>query len=415
MSALEARAGVTVVAPGSGDTHELKGFGFRPRAVVAWWTCQTEHGVAAGNRGGLGFWTSRRAVAVGWSSEDGSPQVRASQVTADAALVGLSEDGFTLGLNGSLASLDTDGLTIVWTIAPTETWIVHFLALGGDALTGACAGWSTIDGAATESVLEDLEPAASLVLVAPALAGPRRDGALVGLGAHSGSEQVACAYSVMSGATPGAVAGSQLHGASIILPRTDGTTCSGALGERSGGPPRIDWSAPPGRAHRVCHLTLEGIRAHVGVALSPTEPGKRRTRIGFRPDAILFFSWGLGAALETKRIGRVCVGAASACDVVVCGGWDDRNTEESRTGTHVVSSANQVVVVTDTQTGRVHAAASVCEVGRRGFRLGWAASDGKTREVLFIALGAHPSPSSGALRLLATRLVDVVSRRRRRA
>jgi hypothetical protein len=414
VSALEAVAGATVVAPGGGNAQVLRGLGFRPRAVVAWWTCQSGHGVAAGNRGGLGFWTSSGAVSVGWSSEDGAPEVRASQVTADAALVGFSADGTTLGLTGSLASLDADGLTIAWTIAPTETWIVHFLALGGDGLTDARAGLSTVDGAATQSALDSLETDASLVLVAPARGGSddvSRDGSIVGLGARSFSQQVACAYSVQSGATPGDVAGAQRHGVSIVLPELDRATCSGVLGGRFGAA-TIQWSDPPGRAHRVCHLTLEGIRVHVGVALSPTEPGKRRTRIGFRPDAILFFSWGLGAAQETKRIGRLCVGAASARDVLVCGGWDDRNAEDSRTGTHVVSSTDEVLVVTDTQSGGVHAAASVCEIGRRGFRLAWAASDGKTREVLFIALGAHTQASGNALRRVAS-VIDFRRRRRR--
>jgi hypothetical protein len=336
-------------------------------------------------------------------------------VTADAALVGFSADGITLGLTGYLASLDADGVTIAWTIAPTETWNVHFLALGGEGLTDARAGLSTVDGAATESVLQALETDASLVLVAPARGGSvdvSRDGAVVGLGAQSDSQQVACAYSVQTGAMPGDVAGAQRHGVSIILPEVDAATCSGVLGRRSGAPATIHWSAPPGRAHRVCYLSLGGIRAQLGVALSPTEPGKRRTRIGFRPDAILFLSWGLGAAQETKRIGRLCVGAASARDVLVCGGWDDRNTEDSRTGTHVVSSTDEVVVVTDTRSGGVHAAASVCEIGRRGFRLAWAASDGKTREVLFIALGAHSSSSGNALRRFA-KAVAFRGRRRR--
>ena len=190
MSTLEARAGVTVAEPGSGETHELSGLGFRPRAVIAWWTCQAEHGVAAGNRGGLGFWASNSTVAVGWSSEDGVPEARASQVTADAALVGLSADSSVLALEGRLASFDADGLTIAWTIAPTETWIIHYLALGGDALVDARAGWTSVDAGTTDTVLSDLGAAGSLVLVAPALASSEdatQDGAIVGLGAQTGS------------------------------------------------------------------------------------------------------------------------------------------------------------------------------------------------------------------------------------
>ena len=119
--------------------------------------------------------------------------------------------------------------------------------------------------------------------------------------------------------------------------------------------------------------------------------------------------------METKQIGRVCIGAASAGDVVVCGGWDDRNTQEPRTGTHVVSSTDRVLIVTDTSTGGIHATASVGDIGRTGFRLDWADSDGKTREVLFVALGTRASPSSGALRRVVTRLLDVGRLRGRRA
>ena len=145
-------------------------------------------------------------------------------------------------MRAEVESFGPDAVTLSWTTPPAEPWLVHFLALGGASIRSAQVDWAssppTADGA-------------DLVLVAPA------DGATIGIGAGDGRRQAAAGYSVAHGSAPGAVSGAQR--------RT----------------PRSSSSVDPQVVR--CYLALEGVRAKVGVDVSPTRPGSRRTRVGFRP------------------------------------------------------------------------------------------------------------------------------------
>ena len=129
------------------------------------------------------------------------------------------------------------------------------------------------------------------------------------------------------------------------------------------------------------------MRAIVGVDRSPTRPGAVVTRVGFRPSALLFFSWGLGASATPRGIGRLCLGAAAAGEAG-CVSWDDRNVTSPETATRVRSSGTHVLVVVDTRTGGIHAQAELASVDEGGFTLDWTVSDGTAREFVYVALGA---------------------------
>jgi hypothetical protein len=384
VSRFRAAKGAFVTVPAQ-TPQKIDGLGFAPRAVVAWWTRQEHEGVAGGNRGGIGFWTGTGTTAVAWASDDGAAPTRTSRVSDEAAFVGLDEAAADAPVRADVVSFDDDGFSLAWSVPPSAPWIVHFLALGGAALSGARVGWLEPGGSrvALDARRSDL------LLFAPASPGSTPAPPLsIGIGAAAGRSQAATAFTSRNAADAGDVAGAQRDDAAILVVRDAATLATAGRTVRSGlREVAVRWAPPARDAGRVAYLALAGLRCKVGVDVSPAEPGTRPTTgIGFRPEALLFFSWGLHAKREPTDIGRLCIGGATAPAAAGCAGWDDRDVDARPSTTHVCSSTSEVLIVTNTQTGGIHAAASLASIDRDGFTLDWSASDGLQREFAYVAL-----------------------------
>ena len=380
---------------GSGHdrVQQVRGVGFRPAAVVAWWTCQEEDGIALGNRGGAALWAANSCAALAWASDDGAVPTRTARVHDGAALLGLDRADGPVAMRAALAAFDEDGFTLAWEMLPTARWTVHYVALGGPAVTAARVGWvsSPVSAGRQTVALDGIAP--DLAIVLPGSAAPRGtvvEGLSLGLGAAAGKGQAAAGFVSRTGADAGDVGGAQRTDAALLAVADRSRLA--ALGSVSlgGAGVEIDWATTAAEPIEFAYLALEGVRARVGTHVSPTEPGARATRgVGFRPDALVLFSWGLHPSREPTDIGRLCVGGATSPSASGCAGWDDRDTDARPANTHVCSSTGDVVVVTNTQTGGVHAAASLRSIDEDGFTLDWHTSDGFRREVVYVALGGR--------------------------
>lgn len=403
------------------DGHGAVGGGsaldFEVRAAVLWWSRQDGEGVEPGNRGGLGFWAPGAGVSIAWASDDDVTPTRTATRAADKALIGLESADGELAMEAEDLSFAAGGTVLRWSTSPTERWIVHFLALGGDGLAGARLGWVASPTAPGPARLDLTDVRPDLVLFGSTRADSRLapvSGLSIGVGAASGCGQAAAGYASRHGAPSGDVGGAQRSDAAALLVRDrHELALLGSMALGDGGDPVLDWAVAGPDRHLVCYLALEGPHCTVGTAVSPTKPGARRTRVGFRPDALLFYTWGLPSSAEPTDIGRLCVGAAGG-GKAGCSSWDDRDWGASRAATHVSSSSRDVVAVTNTQTGSYHAAASLARVDGDSFTLDWSVSDGKYREVAYVALGSRPAAASrGRLRGWLLRIASVLGRARR--
>ena len=378
MNAFTAAKGSFTAAKGR-ELQSVDGLGFRPFAVVAWWAQQSKAGASRGNRGGIGFWTEAESASMAWASEDGAASTRTARIADDSALLGLNEAGAQVAMRAGVESFDEDGLTLGYGTAPAEDWVVHFLAFGGMAVPGGRVGW--ISSADVAAITGPEHSDVVLLLPVPAELGVISRNLIVALGAAGRRGAAVAGYICPDDARPGEVTGVQRHGAAVF-----------------------DW--PGEDESRLCHLLLDGVRAKVGIDVSPAGPGSRRTRVGFRPEALLLFSWGLSASADVRTIGRLCIGGW-ASGRTGCISWDDRNVEARETSTHARSSTEHGLVVSDTRTGRVHAEATLTAVDERGFTLDWS-NDGGHREFAYVALSGRDT------RGRASRAVDRISRLLRR-
>jgi hypothetical protein len=390
MTGLEAAKRVFATDGGAG-TPSIERLGFQPRAALLWWTRQESEGVERGNRGGLGFWTPDASASIAWASDDGAAPTRTGQVMDQAPLVGLAGTDGEIAMRAAILGLDPEGLTLTWSTKPDQRWIVHLLALGGPALTRAQIEWTMSPPTSGRADLDLAEIRPDLLFFASAgvesLSAAVR-GLSIGLGAASLDGQASAGYASRDGAPAGDVGGAQRADTAVLLVADrEELALRGSVRLGSTKAPSIEWSTAGPRRHPICCLALEGLRCRVGTAVSPKEPGCRRTQVGFRPDALFFFSWGLPKSRQTTDIGRLCVGGAASHESG-CAGWDDRDWNAQPSTTHVCSSTRDVVIVTNTQNGSIHASAALLSIDDHGFELDWTASDGKEREVVYIALTA---------------------------
>jgi hypothetical protein len=305
-------------------------------------------------------------------------------------------------------------------IRAEAAWRVHYLAVGGADVRAEARWVSAQGGPGEQRVALGLRP--DLLLLASA-ALPARGavarGLSITLGASSGpGAQVSAACASPDGAAPGSVAGAQRADAAIVSVTTGAELDALArVRERDEHGFTLHWERGSSVPRQVLCLALAGTRCKVAAWSSPVRPGRRTIRgMRLQPRAFVCFSWGLGASAAASHIGRLSLGGATshASQGAVC--WDDRNTAESATATHVHSSSEDVLLVSDTRTGALHAAATVASFNRRRVTLEWSRSDGSVREFLYVALGARGGALGGwAGRLpFARRLLGRVGSRLRR-
>ncbi len=410
---LAAEKGVVIARPSGPKDERVCGLGFRPRALVLWWTAQETEGAARGNRGGIGFAADLQS-AVAWVSDDAASPTRAARwLDGEHAIVGFEHStAGSAAMRGRIASFDADGFTIAWQTRPSSPWSLHYLAVGGSDVTDAAVRRFVAPGGGAHSVTGiGFEPDL-LLLVPTGVDGPggRAPGALVSLGAATGARsQVASGFTSSDGVDRSEVRGAQRADAVAVLP-VAGTSEPGGIGRLLSMDPdgfTLEWSVTPSWPGSAVCLALRGGRYRIGTAHAPATPGRKRTRgLGFRPAALLVFSWGLEPSPETKEIGRFCLGAASAPTASGCSSWDDRNRGARPSETHVQTTERALIDIVDTAGGNVHAIASLSELHEGGFTLDWQQADGPARQFAYVGFD-----SAEASRSLSARLPKLFSLR----
>jgi hypothetical protein len=337
--------------------------------------------------------------------------IHASRWLDDVAIAGFEAAGAQApGVRGQIAAFDDDGFVVKWLTRPRTPWLVHYLALGGSDLDEAAAHRFAVAEEGPQRVRGlTFEP--DFVLLVPSgveKAGDRAEGVLLSMGvATDQGSQAASAFLSTAAATGGESRSSQRTGAVVALQTGEGA----ALGRLVSTDPdgfTVEWSGDVALLGSVMFLAVKGGRYKIGADVSPKVPGTRRTaRLGFRPSALLAFSWGLPPSTEAKRVGRLSFGAA-ASSVSGCASWDEEHRTAPPTKAHVHSTEEGLILVPDTRTGRVHATAGV-KLDSDGFTLDWQQSDGFPRQFVYVAFG-----SSAADRPLRVRLKEALLRRLRR-
>lgn len=379
--------------------RHIENIGFRPRALLLWWSLQADFGTALGNRGGIGVTAgSSEAAATAWAADDVTPGVL-SRWSGNTALLGFDGPLATGPALGGNASWTDDGFVLEHVDDTVGTWHVHYLALGGAELRHAVVRPCPLERSGRAAV-GGLGFKPDLLLFLPAAGGNPSEpesGLVQAIGAASAVEaQVSASFTASVHDSRISVSGTQRTGAVVALADPTGsgdlTAYARVVSFDSDGftlEARLRGSAPLPLA---C-LALAGGRYAVRQAAAPRTPKRTVSRgIGFEPSGLLAFTWGLEASAEVKDIGRLCLGAASARLDAGCVTWAVRNRRAWPPEPRVRSTTECLVEVLDTRSGNLHARASLESVRLDQFTLEWHVPDGSRRAFAYVAFGSAARP-----------------------
>jgi len=334
---LEAAKGLVRLDAGAanpGHIH-LEEIGFRPRALVLWWSLQEDLATAPGNRGGIGIAAEgSEEAAAAWAADDAASPGVLSRWTGTTALLGFdlprapatafsgrivwTERGFALDYAGS-----TGGI-----------WHVHYFALGGSDVRHAAVRRLALERSGPSAV-RGLGFRPDFLLFLPGAGGTvsePEDGLVHAVGAATGPDaQAAAAFTASVDGTRTSVGGAQRADAVVALPDLAGSGELDAFARLVSLDPdgfTLETTLRGSTPRPLACLALAGGRYAVGTEAGPRAPEHSVTRgVGFEPSGLLVFTWGLEASGAVKDIGRLCLGGASASTEVGCLTWAARNRQ----------------------------------------------------------------------------------------
>ncbi len=394
VTGMVAAAKGVLVAGRSGD--DAVALGFAPEALVLWWSRQASPGLRRGNRGGVGLVAGDSQYATAWASDDAADPARARHWRSEHAVLGYASAEAEHAELIARVRVADGGFRLVYDERPATCWLVHFLALGGDALAhtavvrfGAGPGRRAVEGVG-------FRPDCLIAVPAWVPANETsRDGVVAGIGAATARFQASASYTACDNVSPSAVRGSQRTDAFATLPLPRGEA-SGSAVLRSFDDDGFtyEWDGPAAPGADLVALALGGGRYRLSTSLSPVgRSASQRLRLGFRASAVLAFSWGLSPSSATRDIGRFALGAASP-SATGCLSWGDANRRSRPSLTQVRSRDDVLLEIIDTRGEGRHALARLDSFRARSLALSWVVKDATPRQVVYLAIGSNREPGA---------------------
>lgn len=392
----------TFTTPAITGPQTIIGLGFKPKALVLWSDGQSAAGTTDGVQFTLGMTDGTRQAVRAVNSSDNVAASETSQAESDQRVIWFVGADETTKASASLVSFDTDGFTIIWNVNDGTARVVHYLALGGDAVALARVDhWTALTAPGSHSVTNVGFAPAGLLFLVSAKINPTTEqitdfGSFPGVGMATTSA-LANATSVVM------IRDNQNPSDTYKRQRTDKSLIVSEIG-LSGGAPRtqgaitgarfdgfdVTYDTASGDAYRLTYLAVAGCKVKVFTVTQPAAIGAQSiTGIGFQPKSILLQSVGAVASSSTGNGAQLMLGVGSgAAQSVAVLADNDAVTPTVNARSH---ATNKIVrLLTPTATGSastVVAEASLARFTSDGFNLDWTTTDGTGREFIGIAFG----------------------------
>jgi hypothetical protein len=402
------RQGVLTKRNGTG-TQAVNGVGFRPNAVIFFWTRLTTIGtITAQANSGVGFATSaanQYAVAVGMVDNQNTMR-NGRRASAGNAIIFLNDNTGNpnrfpqLLAQANLQSMDTDGFTLNWTTnGDAHAYRIYYIAIGGD--TDAFAGNFNMNNATGNQAVAGTGFKPDLIMFIHAANGAidavNAGDAEFGIGfAQSSTARGAMVYSSQTGvgnATPG---WQQLTNRAILFlnhapgngnPPTQAGQADFFSMDSNGF--TIDVRTASGGANwNVGYLALRGARVATGAFNQRTSVGTQSpVTLAFYPQGIMLAGRDLATA-ATVAAGRTSIGAAGGSPIVGGNVWFEDQSGVGTSNTNMYNNATNIISMgTNVNPPTNLAQATLQSFSLGGFMLNWTAADAVAREILYWVIG----------------------------
>lgn len=395
---------------GAPVNQSVTGVGFRPQAVIFFWTRQTATGFAPQNSRvnfGVGFATgsaNERAVSVSARDRRGSSDDGRRYSESNAIIILTGGGPPTLVAQAGLVSMDPDGFTIQWTTNDANAYLIHYIALGGDITNAFASSFNLTTGGGNQSVNGvGFQPDFVLFLWGHTGALDTNLGnAEIGLGlAKSSAARGAIVYAGLDASGPNTAKQWQQRTDSVILlltptvsPPTQDAIADFVSMDVDGF--TINKSDTPAANTTIFYLALKGGRHQVGAFNQATAIGNQAIAgVGFRPEQLLLTSFNLIAQVGVVGGGAVSLGVAQYPTARGSVWFQDRSDNDPSDTNSYTNTTDVMTLAYGTAVGgtdgnpAVRAQADFVSFNQDGFTLNWITADATARQILYWAIGPY--------------------------
>ncbi len=402
----------------------ITGVGFRPKAVIFYWTRHTAvppavspfAGQNSMNNLGVGFASGPANVgAVSITARDRRPKSdngrMRSQTYPIIFLTGGGGGGQpTVVARAQLVSLDADGFTINWTTnTDSNPYLVHYVALGGD-ITNALASTFNLTTAAGNQTVAGVGFQPDFVLFlwsfTEAVDTAGIGNSEIGLGLAAGpTSRGAIVYSGRdnSGTNVDKNWQQRTDSAILLLDPTTSPPSQDAIANfvsMDANGFTVNKSDPPAASTPIFFLALRGGRHRVDAFNQATAVGNQAIAgVGFKPQQLVMASFNLLATPAVSSGGGLSYGAAQLPAVSGAIWLQDRSDNDPSDANMYTATTDAMMMAYGTAVGNVdgdpvtRARANLFSWDADGFTLNWTAASAPSRQVLYWAIGPNVAVS----------------------
>lgn len=390
-------------------SQSITGIGFKPKAVIFFWTRQTAVNFSANVDAGIGFATgsaNERAVAI--TTMDNSAKSDAGRRRSESnAIIFLANGGSvssdtSLVAQAELTSLDADGFTLNWTTnTDANAYRIHYIALGGD-ITNALASTFTLNKTGGDQGVTGVGFQPDFVMFLWGYTGAvdsNRDDAEIGVGfAQSSTAQGAVVFAAQNNDNNNDAKRWRQRTDNVILllnpandPPTEDAVASFVSMDSDGF--TVNKSNAPPTDRPIFYLALKGGRHKVSSFNQPDATGNQPiTGVGFKPEQLVLTSFNLTAQAGIVAGGAISLGAAQLPTARGSVWFQDRSDSDPSEANMYISTTDIITLATGPST--VNARADLAYFGVDGFTLNWTTANAPQRQILYWAIGPNVSESN---------------------
>jgi hypothetical protein len=375
------------------------GLGQAPKALILWTDGKTDQNFSASFLYAFGMTdgtTSFSNAASSLNNAAGVPTV--NRRLADKALAIVSPTGVRLA-EADLQSWDTTNFTLSWAINDATPYVIHFIAIGGPAVSAKVVNWQMPVNPGNTSVTVGFSP--DVVLHAHLGAGFTSTPPAGQAGAHFGfgvmdknGGQWATDEETWNGA-PTMTRGQQTNACLYAFNNTRDVQKVASFVSMDATGFTVNFAEPTGNMNQgqVISLALKGVAAKAGsFPKSTTVPNVTQpvSGMGFGPSAVLLASFQdvtplLSPPAQALAEMRFGIGAADRTGGQGASAVADKDGANP-TITQGIDKTSKAFVKVNNNTPTIDAEANVSTFDPDGFTLNWTTNDAVATQMLYLAL-----------------------------
>lgn len=390
------KVGSLVLKSGLG-LQQITGLGFRPKALIVYYSGLGSPGFSGSLYGGVGFSAGGGAsYAVALRTSNGGASSSSGRAF-QTCLVTSINGGNNVALTIDLESFDSDGFTID-IVVNNDGWagyLFNYIAIGGQDLINAEAlQWTTATIAGNQAITGvGFQPDLALHLT-PLIASASSSAQMyMGVGAmDKNGGQWANSFASNSGVTPSDTARAQRIDRCINNAEVNGTSIVQAASYVSMNPDgfTINWNTNNGGAYKAASLCLKGPRFKVGSFQSATAVGVQAvTGMGFRPKGLMLSAYGNNASTTPSAHTVWSLGAASSPTDEKGIGIRDQDALAT-TSTQGYQNDKIISGPSPVTASALDFQGDLSTFDIDGFSINWTTMDTFTEQILYLGMGDAP-------------------------